>query len=165
MLRASRGWSARPLKLGAAACAVACLLVACGGGDGGETADREQIETAVRELQRAFAAEDVDRVCALLSAAAREHVKGMGHDLGGTPPAPCYFDLYTFIEGVQKSRTWRERTAREVGDIVVDGDTAKATVRFEDGQTASLPLVREDGKWRVDALYGGMPAGRQEDHY
>jgi ketosteroid isomerase-like protein len=139
-------------------------LASCGGG-GASSADQQQIETAVRDLQQAFAAESTDRVCRLLSADARKHVEGMGHDLEGHPSGPCYFDLFMFIEGVQKSPTWRERTGREVSDIVVDGDTAKATVEFEDGQTASMPLVREEGRWRVDALYGAIPAGQQKDHY
>jgi len=152
------------MKTFAAALAAAVLLASCGGSDD-ESAQHQEIETTVRNLQRAFVAENVDRVCRLLSADARKHVEGIGHDLGGQPSGPCYFDLYTFIEGVQKSPAWRKRTARQITDIVVAGNAAKATVQFEDGQTASLPLVREDGKWKVDALYGGMPAARQEDHY
>lgn len=163
MLGASRG-RARRAALTVAACAAAILLGSCGGGGEG-SADEKEIQAAVRALQRAFAAENVDRVCALLSADARKHVAGMGHDPGSRPAGPCYLDLYMFFEGVQKSPAWREQTSQEIGDIVVDGDTAEATVLFEDGQTASLPLVREEDEWKVDALYGGMPAGRQEDHY
>lgn len=143
-----------------AACVAACAFTACGGGGEG-SAEHEQIEVAVQDLQHAFAEQDTERVCALLSRAGRKQIEAMGHGSSG----PCYFDLYMFIEGVRKAPDWRKRTAREVRDVVVDGDRATATVEFEDGQTASLPLVRERGSWRVDALYGGIPAGEQEDHY
>jgi hypothetical protein len=157
------GRSARLGALLLGLCFAAGAPAACGGGAGSDAED--EIETAVRDVQRAFAAGNTDRVCALISAAARKHIRAMGHDVNPQASEPCYFDLYMFIEGVEKSPTWRERTAREIGDIEVEGDRATATVRFEDGQTASLPLVHEEGRWRVDALYGGIPAGRQRDSY
>jgi hypothetical protein len=138
----------------------AALLASCSGSEkvsGGP----QEIEAAVRDLQRAFAAEDTDRVCGLLSTAARRHVEAMGHGSEG----PCYFDLYMLIEGVQKSPSWRQRVAREVSDIHIEDDRATATVQFEDGQTASLPFVYERDQWRVDALFGGIPAAQQKDHY
>lgn len=152
---------------GLAAAAAAAILVAwpgaaCGGGG---SAEREQIETAVRDLQRAFASEDSERVCALLSRDARKHVESMGHDPPGQPSGPCDFDVYMFYEGVQKARDWKKRTARGIRDVDVNGARATATIEFEDGQTASLPLVRERGAWRIDALYGGIPAGQQKDNY
>lgn len=162
MLRGSGGRRARRMTLVGGACIAACLLASCGGSEGKSADQKKQIEVAVRDLQRAFAAEDAERFCALLSRAARKHVESMGH--GKTGP-PCYFDVYMFIEGVWKSPRWRQQIMREVSDVVVDGDRAKATVEFGDGQTASLPLVHERGRWRVDALYGGMPAARHEDHY
>lgn len=155
------GQAVRVAALLAATLAIAAGAAACGDGGGGAESDSSEIRAAVRELQRAFAAEDTERVCRLLSTAARKHVEGMGHGTEG----PCYFDLYSFIEGVQRSPTWRERTGREVTDIVVDGDRATAKVVFEHGGTMALPLVHERGQWRVDALYGGIPAGRQRDNY
>lgn len=158
-MRSSRfiGRSARAAALLVALCLGAPALTACGDSGG----DEEEIEAAVVELQQAFAAGNTDRVCGLLSTPARKHVEGMGHGTSG----PCYLDLYMFVEGVLKSPTWRDRTAREVTDISVEGASATATVRFEDGQAAALPLVREEGEWKVDALYGGIPASRQEDNY
>lgn len=144
----------------AGVCVAVCLLASCAGSESGSDG-REEIRAAVTKLQRAFAAEDTERVCALLSRAGRRHVAAMGHGSEG----PCHFDLYMFIEGVQKSRTWRDRTMRAVTDIDIDGDRATAKVQFEDGQTATVPLVDERGEWRVDALYGGIPAAQQEDNY
>lgn len=162
MYAASRiGGSTGVAALVVALCVAAGALASCGDGGEGGSGGEQEIRTAVRDLQRAFAAEDTDRVCNLLSRAARKHVEGMGHGTEG----PCYFDLYTFIEGMQRSPTWRERIVREVSDIVVDGDRATAQLQFPGGQTANLPLVHERGQWRVDALYGGVPAGRQKDHY
>ena len=154
----------RSVRLGAllaALCLLAGGVASCGGDGDGASGDEQEIETAVRDLQRAFAAENAERVCALLSTAARKHVEGMGHGTEG----PCYFDLFMFVEGVQKTPGWRDETTREIGDVVVDGKRATATVEFEDGQTANLPLVHERGRWRVDALWGGIPAGQQEDRY
>lgn len=139
----------------------ALLLASCGGTSDG---DSDRIEAAVREVQQAFADGNSARVCRLLSKAARKHVTAMGHDLPGREQ-PCYIDLYMFSDGVTGTAGWRKRTAREVRDIEVGDGRATATVEFEDGQTASLPLVKEEGKWKVDALYGGIPAERQKDSY
>jgi ketosteroid isomerase-like protein len=139
---------------------LASPLAACGGSDKG-SAEQDEIATAVQDLQRAFAAENADRVCALLSTDARKQIEAMGHGSGGQR----YFDLFTLYEGIQKARDWREHVGREVSDVVVTGDRATATVEFGDGQTAKLPLVHERGRWRVDALYGGVPASEQEDNY
>jgi len=137
-------------------------LASCGEDANGA---REQIETAVRDVQRAFAAGDTERVCRLLSRSARKQIRAMGHDPEGYPSAACYVDLYMFADGVTSKPRWRERTARAVRDIEIGDGRATATLEFEDGQTASLPLVEEGGTWKVDALYGGIPAGRQRDSY
>jgi hypothetical protein len=139
------------------------MLAACGGEGAGS--DVEEIRTTVRELQRAFVADDSDRVCQLLSADARKHIRSMGHDVNPAASPPCYLDLYMFSEGVRKSPTWRSRATRSIERIRVEDDRATAAIRFEDGRTAMLPLAREDGRWRIDALFGGIPAGRQKDHY
>ncbi|HEX2161333.1 MAG TPA: hypothetical protein VHF88_05870 [Thermoleophilaceae bacterium] len=143
-------------------CAGAGVLASCGGGSG---ADEDEIRTTVRELQRAFVADQPGRVCGLLSRAARKHIRAMGHDLNPEASPPCDLDLYMFTEGIRKSPTWRERSRRPIDDIEIDGDRATAAVAFEDGRTAGLPFVREDGRWRVDALFGAIPAGQQEDNY
>ena len=162
MLTAPNRRIGRRVATAAAIGVLGCWLGACGGADeGGGSADQEQIEIAVRDVQRAFAAQDTERVCALLSRDGRKQIAAMGHGSEG----PCYFDLYMFIEGVRKAPDWRKRTAREVRDVAIDGNRATATVVFEDGQTSNLPLVRERGAWRVDALYGGIPAAEQEDNY
>lgn len=141
--------------------AAGCFIASCGASDADE--DRDQIEAAVRDVQQAFAAGDTGRVCRLLSKSARKHVEAMGHDLVRTQP--CYIDLYMFSDGVTGDRGWRKRTARPVRDIEIGNGRATAKIDFGDGQTANLPLVEEEGKWKVDALYGGIPAERQRDNY
>lgn len=153
-------WSRGPV---AVLLATACLLSACGDSGSDQSAERDQIEAVVRSLQGAVATNDGDRVCQTLSKAARIHVRGMGHDPGTSPP--CYFDVYMFIDGVRRAPGWRERLRREVTDIAIDGDRATAKVDFGDGQSASLPFAKEEGQWKVDALWGGIPAAQQKDRY
>lgn len=46
------------------------------------------------------------------------------------------------------------RSARVIG-VNARGDKATATVRFGDGPVTSVPLVREDGEWKLAATPAG----------
>jgi ketosteroid isomerase-like protein len=139
---------------------LAGALVGCGD-------DREQVQAAVVDLQRAFVAGDLDRVCALLTPDARRHVGAIAHDVGLDPRdrTPCRADLRIVVERARRSPDWRARARRAVGDVHVDGDSATATVTLGDGAESTVPLARVDGVWRVDAIYGDIPAGRVKDRF
>jgi hypothetical protein len=159
----AREWSARAVAGLAVALAVA-LLGACG------ESDEEQIRAAVEGVQQAFVDGDLAEVCERLTEEGRRHIGGIGHDLGpdGEPPevTPCPRDLRVLAGGIQdSSRRWRENAARRIYGVRIDGDRATAEVEFERGVGGSLPLAREDGEWKIDGLYGGMPAEQQEDNY
>jgi hypothetical protein len=104
----------------------------------------------------------------MLTTAAQTHVAGMGHDDGSPRAADCAEDLPMFMKGVtntEKSRSWRREASREVADVKVQGDRATVIIEFENGRRSAVPLVKTDGQWKVDALFGGIPAAQQDDHY
>lgn len=126
----------------------------CGGGA------EDDARAAISALQKAFADGDREAICAALTRDAQRHVGGMGHDGDAGPrPEDCAEDLPIFSDNV------KEIVARDVVDVRVEGRRAIATVEFGEGATGEVPLAREGGEWKVDALYGGVSAKDQEDSY
>lgn len=132
------------------------LLSGCGGGD-----DRQEIRSALRDLQQAFAAQDERAICDALTEAGREHIGSLGHD----PREPCVTNIGMTL--TPRARLSARELARErhVTRLEIDGDRATAVVRLGEGSIGRVPLAKEDGEWKVDALYGDIPAADQEDNY
>lgn len=131
------------------------LLPACGGDD------EQEIRSAIRDLQQAFARQDGPAICGALTEAGREHIGTLGHD----PREPCGENIWMLLDPDAKAdarETGRERGPRR---IEVDGDRATVVVRLGPGSVGRVPLAKEDGEWKVDALYGDIPAGEQEDNF
>lgn len=144
-----------------AACVVAATAGGCGDESGGD--DRAQIRAVIAHAQTAFARGDLRAVCEALTDAGRRHVGGIGHDiLGDGPTTPCPQDLPVFYKSVKGGEGLGN--AGRVKRIEVAGDTATATL-IVDGSSIAVPLAREDGDWKVDALWGGIPGAQQRDHY
>jgi hypothetical protein len=147
------------------ACAVLCtsVLAATGCGDdsgaASPAADREEIGSLLTAAQRAYEREDFESVCKLLSPGARRQVGAAA----GHPPADCRSGLAetSALAARRKSGVAPER--QRVGRIAVHGDRAQALVSHSADVTLNVPLVREDGSWRIDAVYGDLPAGRQPE--
>lgn len=139
------------LSLLALLCIVALgAPLGCAGGN-----DEAAIRAAVESTQRAFDRGDAGAVCRSLTRAARRHVTLAAHD----PPTTCPRDLRLIQQGIRRaSGGGIQTTARRVTDVRVDGDRATATVQFGEHASGAVPLAREAGQWKVDALYGGMPA-------
>lgn len=162
----------RPRRVGRQVVAVVLAVAAVTGATACGESDEEQareIRAAVERVQRAFATGDLRGVCDGLTEAGRRHIGAMGHDYGANEreakPSPCLPDLRMLYDGIRKSKDWRAQTSRRIGDIRIDGDRATATVAYGGGASGDLPLEKEDGEWKVNGLYGGIPAERQEDHY
>ncbi len=146
----------------AAIASVGLALGGCGGDDRSPEADRQEIRDVVREVQADFAAGDLAAVCESLTKDAQRHIGDAEHD----PPTTCDRDIRLFAGGVSKGSGAVRPGSRSIERIAVDGDRATATVSLGGRDAASdVPLAREDGEWKVDGLYGGMPAGRQRDNY
>jgi hypothetical protein len=136
----------------------AMALSACGG-----ASDDEQIKSAAANLQAAFADGDLKRVCDLMTANAQRHVKGLGHK--SPEPVTCAGQLRMIAGGLRKQRRRVGGRDPRIAAVAVDGSRAVATIQPAGGPATDVPFAREGDEWKVDALYGGMPAGRQEDRF
>ncbi len=140
-----RRW-AGPTLLGAVLALASLLAIACGGDGGGSAEDRAEVEQAVTELA-SYGAGDVD---AFLERVTDNFLKT--------------FPGYTREE-------CRDNAQECVGDpsevillvkTKVSGDTATTEGTFSSGdeeggeETFLVSLVREDGRWKVDAV-GNAP--------
>jgi hypothetical protein len=149
---------------GGMATAVAVVLVAvvslpltgCG-----QKSDEEQIRDVAGELQSALEDGRLADACSLLTPDARTQVIGIGHGTDGTCPG----DLRTVVEGIREAKGGNGGGAPAVASVTVRRDRATATLDMGDGTRLRVPLARRGEQWRVDALYGGIPAGRQEDRF
>jgi hypothetical protein len=146
-------------RRGLALTAVLLALVgpACGGGGD----EGEGVRAAIAETQAAFDAGDLPAVCQSLTAAARKHIMSLGHRSLGS----CAADLRLIHKSIGKNDRGPAAAGQEIVDVEIDGDSATVTMAFSGDSRGVVPLAREDGGWKVDGLYGGMPAGLQEDKY
>lgn len=135
---------------------VALPIASCGG-----ESDGKGIRTVVRELQTALAAGDLETACGLMTEDAHEHIGAAGHD----PPKTCERDLVLIYKGLKKGGGLDRYADRKIVRVERDGDRAQATLDVGQGGQVVVPLANGDGGWKVDALYGDLPAGQQEDNF
>lgn len=159
--RRSGTWARLATVAGIMATGVA--ISACGGS--GSDADEEQIRAAIERTQKAFAAGDLRAVCASLTKDGQRQIGQLGHDIIGAPPEPCAPELALIADAIKQNGGLARALRPKVIDIEVDGDKATATVRFDRRGQGAVPLAKERDEWKVDALYGGLPADRREDTY
>jgi len=124
-------------------------LGACGGEDEGQ-----QVRAALVDLRFAYFAGDYGAVCSRLSTAAKRQLADMGHNPAGT----CPHDMAERMSSAAPSR--RDRLPLEIVEVDVDGDRATVTAELGGSSPSKLPLVKVDGRWKADALFGasGPPA-------
>lgn len=134
----------------------AALLLGVGCGED-ERSPRETVE----QLQAAFASGDFERACRLMTPAAARHVGRAAH----REPSTCSADLEALAVGFRAKRDARDAPLPKVGRVEVDGDHAVAELGLGASARSEVPLVRHEGVWKVDALYGDIPAGRQTDRF
>lgn len=114
----------------------AVALVGCGSGD----SSSESPEEVAKAFFAAYGSKDADTVWSLLSANTKEQA-----GTEGKAELEKYFEELDSIEFT-------------VGKVTVDGDKATAevtaTVSGEES-TEDIPLVKEDGVWKVDMASSG----------
>jgi hypothetical protein len=132
------------------------LLGSCGG-----TADEQDIRGIAKQAQQAFEDRRLANVCELLTPTARRQVIGIGHGTIGA----CRIDLHTVMEGVRAARHGGVDGAPQIRGVAIDGDHAWVTMTLGGSRPLRVPFARHDGEWRIDALYGGVPAAQQEDRF
>lgn len=152
--------------VGLGALATAALVVGGLGACGGQADEESRVRDAVERLQQAFRDDDLADACAQLTSGAQRHLGQAGHGA----PTSCEEDLGAFADMTATARQDADEGHRpstavpKLGEVVVDGD--RATVMLAVGDAASrVPMVKDGDTWKVDALYGDMPGGAQEDKF
>jgi hypothetical protein len=121
---------------------VACLAIAACGGSGEE----DEIRGVVNGLYAGFAETDANRICDSLTSKQRDVVtKGAGSGKAQSCEQVMSIAL-SFVGDALKEAKQAEVTAVEV-----DGDEARATVKFR-GKSSDLGLAKESGQWKVSNL-------------
>jgi hypothetical protein len=124
----------------AALLAPAILVFACGGADSEES----KVESVLRDYVERYIDSEPAEMYALLDSASQ---------------AQCSEESYIgFISAAREALGEREFEITEIRDVVIDGDSASATViSTVDGEQADPTentLVKEDGNWRLE-----LPSG------
>jgi ABC-type glycerol-3-phosphate transport system substrate-binding protein len=120
--------------LAALVLALALAVAGCGGSD-------ESPEDVTESFYSALADEDAGEVCDLLSESAAESAAGGGDS--------CEDGFKDALETGAAQAALGLADDIEVGDSEIDGDSATVTVTSGD-QEDEVPLVKEDGEWKVD---------------
>jgi hypothetical protein len=141
----------RPVAPRLPAVALLAALVLAGCGDSGPT-DEQQIRTTLDQFAQATAAQDYPALCQrILAPKLVDTLEQIG--------LPCEAALRRGFEGVKQPQI-------SVGDVSVDGDSAKAQVRSSaEGQKPSqdtVELDRVNGQWRISSLTTGSQRVQQD---
>ena len=143
------------IRLGLVAAGIAAALGVAGCSDDGEERppeSRHPAAAAVRELQAAFAARDMARICEQMTPTAQRQAGEVAH---GTPTT-CEKDLRRAFRIIDEGG-WGESGEPIVTRAVVDGPRATATVEHDEGWRANVELMRIDGVWKLAGFFGVPP--------
>lgn len=133
---------------------VAVLVSGCGSEeDGGDRERVAAVRSAVGDLQRAFGAGDVARVCTRMTAAAARQAGSAAH---GDPRA-CEPDVRRFLGLIERGGGWTRGPRPRVVDVALAGDRAAVTLA-SGGRTARAFMREERGGWKLDGFFGSPPA-------
>lgn len=144
----------RFLKAGLAVAGVAAVLGAagCSSEDNGAPESRHPAAVAVRELQQAFAARDMARICDRMTPTAQRQAGEVAH---GTPTT-CEKDLRRAFKIIDEGG-WGEDGEPVVTRTDASGSRATATIEHDDGWRADVELMRQDGVWKLAGFFGVPP--------
>lgn len=136
-------------RLAAVAATVAALAGALACGDVDE-AEREQVRRAFTALAERLAARDVAGACRHITVAAGRQLTLVGHG----DPTTCEADLRSYLASVDGAASMSVGVDPRVASVEIRGDEALVTARFDGGSESVYPYVREDGRWRLDSMFG-----------
>lgn len=143
-------------RVGRAALVAAIALggALIGSSCGGDADDERAAVRTVAQVQRAFAAGNIDAVCAGMTPAARKQAGAFAH---GRPGA-CGGDLREAFAVAMPNAVRGTRPPPRVGGAVVDGSRASATAEADAGGRFQVPLERSAGRWRIASFFGTAPS-------
>jgi hypothetical protein len=132
--------------------AVASLALALSTGCGDDGEDRPlSLRETLREAQVAFAAKDVDGLCALLT---RHSKQVVGHAAHNTRPVECHKDARNYLRWIKPyPNGGRARVSRVTR---TSEDRAVLHVRVPGDGTIAVPAAREGDAWKLDLFEAGL---------
>jgi hypothetical protein len=146
------GWSVAwvAILLAASSCVVGC-------GDPVDSPAEQRARAAVEDFQHAFAEGNFEKACNLMTKSAHRFLGVGGHAV----VQPCYHELRSLAIGIDRRLGDDGRQPPAITDVDLAGARATVTLRLEGGPPSHLPLVKEGSQWKLDAVYGDLPADRQ----
>lgn len=133
-------------------------IAAAGCGSSSSSSDEDRINGVFGDLQDAMAARDYDGLCAATTTDAHHQAGQLGHKKEAT----CQRDMRQLVAMVRNAPV--TVAPPKIVRLKIDGGRAIAVVVAGRSRTR-VPFAKEDGDWKVDALYGGIPAGKQPDKF
>ena len=127
----------KPSKLAALLAALALAFAFAAAGCGGDDSPEDVVES----FYSALGDGDAGEICDLLSDSAAESA--------AEDEETCEAGVQKGIDSGAAEEALGVADEVEVGDATEDGDTAEVTVTFGD-EEAQVPLVKEDGEWKID---------------
>jgi ketosteroid isomerase-like protein len=158
----------------AAAALFALGLAACGdsddGGDGsadqgdrtadgdrsggaGGSSDESRARATVERLYAGIRAGDADAVCSTLTAPAQKQVAAGA--IGSGKAGSCADAFQQFLDAAEKQGGLNLTLKAKVERVTVKGDKAVAKVSFGKTRAGEIPLVKQDGEWKLDRAGAG----------
>jgi len=125
----------------------------------GEEADASDFDAAaavLHEFLDARAAEDWDSACAAVSEEVRQSLEKLGEQAKQLDGASCTGILSALTNPAAKKILQEEAEQADVASLRVEGDSGYIIYRAAKGSVVTIPMVEEDGDWKVSGL-GGTP--------
>ena len=122
------------------ALALAAPAVGCGGGDDDGEADQDAVQQVMQDLQAASRDGDGERICNQIFTPKLSDSVTRESDSGS-----CAAEV--------KAKLFSPETEIEVQNVNVPDDAnATATVREANGNTSTVFLVKQSGRWRIRSV-------------
>jgi len=133
--------------------ALALGATACGSSDddgGGSEGSSEvaQARATVDRLYSSMRASDAEGVCSTLTEPAQKQVAEGA--IGAGEGSTCADAFQQFLDAAEKQGGLDLTLKAKVKNIEINGDKAVASVSFGTARSGKIPLIKQDGEWKLD---------------
>jgi hypothetical protein len=137
---------------------VVAILATLGLAACGDTPDDDRplglsISAAVNDLQDAFASEDIEDICTLMTRSAHRQAGNLAH----SDPTTCLRDVEKVIETIDKNGGWDGSEAPRVEAVTGSGTRRTVTVAADNGWRTRVPFEKVGRRWKLDGFLGTSP--------